>query len=265
MIVIYLGAAMIFFGISWKYLHSLYRKKEVKRIYDEKQVVYNNILQQYIPYYKNLSTVLRERFLKRSLTFMSVKNFEFVEMQEEEYMPLLISATAVQLTFGLENYTLDYFKTIYVMKSTYRFGLYNVPFEGHVNTDGIYLSWNNYLKAYADYSDGDNVGLHEMAHALTYTNFTANIGSDEAFKERFRKFSKTGRAVFASVQAGEISFLGNYAATNYEEFWAVCVENFFERPLSFKIQLPELYSAMCQLLNQDLLTPEILLKPVQEV
>jgi Mlc titration factor MtfA (ptsG expression regulator) len=264
MIVIYFGVAMVLFGISWKYLSTSYRKKEIKRIYDEKQVVYDNILQQYIPYYKNLSTALRERFLKRTLTFQSAKKFEFIEMQEEEHMSLLISATAVQLTFGLENYTLDYFKTIYVMKSTYRYGLYNVPFEGHVNTDGIYLSWNNFLKAYADYNDGDNVGLHEMAHALTYTNFTANIGSDEAFKERFRKFSKTGRTIFAKVQGGDTSFLGNYAATSYEEFWAVCVEHFFERPLSFKIQMPELYAAMCQLLNQDLLTPDILLSPIQE-
>jgi len=58
--------------------------------------------------------------------------------------------------------------------------------------------------------------------------------------------------------------LGSYAATNYQEFWAVCVENFFERPSSLKIQLPELYAAICKLLNQDLLEPGIILQPVKE-
>jgi Mlc titration factor MtfA (ptsG expression regulator) len=59
-------------------------------------------------------------------------------------------------------------------------------------------------------------------------------------------------------------FLGSYAASRYEEFWAVCVEHFFERPTAFKIHLPDLYTAMCVLLNQDILTPGIFLQPVEE-
>jgi Mlc titration factor MtfA (ptsG expression regulator) len=263
-VILFMLAAIFLGPIGYRaYVKSL-RNKQVKRVYDEKQVVYDNILQQYFPYYKNLSTALRERFLKRTLTFMSVKEFKFVELGEEEHMSLLISASAVQLTFGIDQYLLDYFKTIYVMRSTYHYGLFNVPFEGHVNGQGIYLSWNNFMKAYADYSDGDNVGLHEMAHALSYVNFTVDDGADEEFKQRFRQFSKTGRPTFARVKDGEISFLGNYAGTNYEEFWAVCVEHFFEQPAVFKEQLPELYNAMCRLLNQDLLTPGIFLVPMED-
>ena len=66
------------------------------------------------------------------------------------------------------------------------------------------------------------------------------------------------------MQAGEMNLLGSYAATNYQEFWAVCVENFFERPSSFKIQLPELYDAICKLLNQDMLKSGIFLEPVND-
>lgn len=242
-----------------------YRARQVKKMYEDRQAVYDGILRQYIPYYNNLDATLKDRFLKRTLLYMAEKKFEFVDMEEEEHMSLLISAAAVQLTFGLQNYLMDHFSTIYVMKSDYRYGLYNVPFQGHVNEDGIYLSWNNFLRAYADYSDGDNVGLHEMAHALTYVNFTANDGVDEGFKSRFFRFSKIGRAVFKRMEAGETTMLGSYAATNYHEFWAVCVENFFERPLPFKLQLPELYDAMCNLLNQDMLTPGLLLRPVEEV
>lgn len=241
------------------------RSRRLKEMYLYKQKQYDALLQQYIPYYRNLDAALKDRFLKRTLVFMSAKKFEFVDMEEGELMPLLISAAAVQLTFGLQNYLMDHFNTIYVLKQDYRFGLYNVPFQGHVNDDGIYLSWNNFLRAYANYSDGDNVGLHEMAHALAYVNFTANDGVDEGFKSRFYKFSRVGRDVFRRMQNGESTMLGSYAATNYQEFWAVCVENFFERPKSFKIQLPELYNAMCNLLNQDMLTTGLLLRPVPVV
>ncbi len=40
---------------------------------------------------------------------------------------------------------------------------------------------------------------------------------------------------------------------NYHEFWAVAVETFFENPVGFKHQLPDLYAAIARLLNQDTL------------
>lgn len=257
-----IGCVFVFtFLIKWVRrgvnLHKAYQA------FQANQSVYSNILDRFNPYFHGLDKGLQQRFLRRTLNFMTAKRFKYVEMEGEEHMPLLISAAAVQLTFGLDNYMLDHFHTIYIVKSDYNYGLYNVPFQGHVNKDGIYLSWSNFLRAFETYNDGDNVGLHEMAHALSYVNFIANDGSDDGFKERFVEFSRTGRAVFREVQDGRVTLLGNYAATNYEEFWAVCVENFFERPNSFRQQLPSLYNAMCKLLNQDMLSPGLFLKPVE--
>lgn len=249
------------------YLRNRILAQKVKEQYVNKHNAYDAILQQYIPYYRNLNAALRDRFLKRTLIFRATKHFEFVEMEEEEHMSLLISAAAVQLTFGLQHFLMDHFHKIYIMKRSYHYGLFNVPFQGHVSEDGIYLSWNNFLNSYANYSDGDNVGLHEMAHALAYVNFPEHEheGEDEGFQYRwFKMFTTTGRQVFNRMQAGEMNLLGSYAATNYQEFWAVCVENFFERPSSFKIQLPELYDAICKLLNQDMLQSGIFLEPVND-
>lgn len=262
---IFLFIIMIVAAVSLvRYLLTQHKARRIKKMYDDKHNSYDALLNQYIPYYRNLNAQLKERFLKRTLIFMANKKFEFVEMEQEEYMPLLISAATVQLTFGLQHYLLDHFDTIYVLKNDYHFGLFNVPFQGHVNDDGIYLSWNNFISGFENYTDGDNVGLHEMAHALAYASFTADDGGDEGFKQRFWRFSRVGRKVFKRLQDGEVTMLGSYAATNYQEFWAVCVEHFFERPHAFKIHLPELYDAICNLLNQDMLTPGILLKPVIE-
>jgi Mlc titration factor MtfA (ptsG expression regulator) len=231
------------------------RYKITKAISD-KQRPFDNILSQYNPYYKSLDSKGRDRFLRRVLTFIEYKDFQYVDIEREERMPLLISAAAVQLTFGLENFLLDYFKTIYILKENYRYGMYNVPFQGHVSEEGIYLSWDNFIREFSDYSDGQNVGLHEMAHALTYVNFTVNEGRDNAFHDKFKDFSTIARPVFERMQAGETTILDPYAATNYQEFWAVCVETFFERSTIFKKQLPDLYFSLCTLLNQDPLTPE---------
>jgi len=231
------------------------RAAKVTRIYDDRHWEFDSILSQYNPYYKSLDDTVRDRFLRRVLNFMESKEFEYIDIEQEERMPLLISAAAVQLTFGLENYQLDYFKTIYILRENYRFGLYNMPFEGHVSDDGIYLSWSNFIREFTDYTDGQNVGLHEMAHALAYVNFTVEEGKDDSFHDKFKDFSEVARPVFEKMQAGEVTVLDPYAATNYQEFWAVSIETFFEKAHAFKRQLPELYHALCILLNQDPLTP----------
>jgi Mlc titration factor MtfA (ptsG expression regulator) len=235
------------------------KKKKIGRIYKDKQEDFDNTLSHYNPYYKSLDKPGRNRFLRRVLVFMEFKNFEYIDLEPGESMPLLISAAAVQLTYGLRNFQLDYFKNIYILKDNYRYGPYKTPFEGHVSEDGIYLSWNNFIREFSNYSDGQNVGLHEMAHALTYVNFTVRGSRDTDFHDRFKNFSAIGRPVFESMQAGETTLLGAYASTNYQEFWAVCVETFFERSSAFKMQLPDLYFSLCSLLNQDPLTPDKIL------
>jgi len=231
------------------------KKKKTVRVYAKRHGDFESLLCQYNPYFKSLDKAGRERFLRRVLLFMELKKFEYIDLESQECMPLLVSAAAVQLTFGLEHFLLDFFHTIYIIKDKYRYGLYNMPFEGHVSEEGIYLSWTHFMKEFDDYSDGQNVGLHEMAHALSYVNFTVQDGRDNSFYHHFNDFSLIARPIFERMQAGETNLLNSYATTNYQEFWAVCIETFFERSSSFRRQLPELYFALCSLLNQDPLTP----------
>ena len=254
---------LILFGLAvvrlTPYMWVWVKKKKIVRVYEEKHQDFEILLCRHNPYFKSLAKSGRERFLRRVLLFIELKKFEYIDLQPEEIMPVLVSAAAVQLTFGLENFLLDYFHTIYILKDKYRYGVYNMPFEGHVSEEGIYLSWNHFIREYTDYSDGQNVGLHEMAHALTYVNFTVQYGRDNAFYHHFNDFSLVARPIFERMQTGEANFLDSYAATNYQEFWAVCIETFFERSNSFRRQLPELYFALCSLLNQDPLTSEKIL------
>jgi hypothetical protein len=167
-------------------------------------------------------------------------------------MPILVSAVAVQLTFGLEKFKLSYFDDIFILRDDYHYGFYSRPFMGHVDQTGIYLSWDNFMKGISQQTPNCNVGLHEMAHALAYVNFVTQTEEDRLFKNEFPNFSKVARPIFTAMQqAGTRNLLGDYASTNYHEFWAVAVEIFFESPVNFRHELPELYEAMANVLNQD--------------
>lgn len=241
-------------------IRTRFRQERQRRLFEAQSGNFDTLLSRYNSYYASLSKTGKNRFLLRVRHFVEVKTFKYIDLEPDEIMPLLVGAAAVQLTYGLEHYLLDYFETIHILKDKYRFGLYETPFEGHVSEDGIYLSWTHFVKEFTNYSDGQNVGLHEMAHALTYVNFTVREGRDKTFHDHFTEFSKVASPIFERMQAGETNLLDAYAATNYQEFWAVCIETFFERSNTFRRQLPELYFSLCSLLNQDPLTPEKILR-----
>jgi Mlc titration factor MtfA (ptsG expression regulator) len=90
-----------------------------------------------------------------------------------------------------------------------------------------------------------------MAHALAYVNFITKTDEDRHFKKEFHNFSKVARPIFQDMQRGRKTILGEYAATNYHEFWAVSVEVFFENSVRLRHDLPDLYEAMAKLLRQD--------------
>ena len=256
---VFAGIIALSFFINW--LRTRYLQQQAYKTARANFVLYDEWLAAYNGYYKSLPADMRQRFLERVAWFIATKTFTCVNLLQEDKMPLLISAASIQITFGLNKYLLDFFDTIYIMQHNYQYGFYDQPFEGHVNSNGIYLSWDNFLRGYEDYNDADNVGIHEMAHALAYVNFMAeaNNGRDDAFIKRFYHFSAVARPIFMNMQKGEANTLNGYAATNYNEFWAVAVETFFERSLHMKVEMPALYEALCSLLNQDPLLPEKLL------
>ncbi|MFI5124295.1 MAG: zinc-dependent peptidase [Chitinophagales bacterium] len=225
------------------------RRQQRKFIASE--TFYHSIVSKYIRFYNKLGLEDQRKFLFRTFLFKKARKFHYIEVKESAEMPILISAVAVQLTFGLDKFMLNYFNDIFVLKDDYHYGFYSRPFMGHVDQSGIYLSWDNFIKGISGLTPYCNMGLHEMGHALAYVTFITETEEDKHFKKEFKNFSKVARPIFASMQEGNRNLLGEYAAVNYHEFWAVAVETFFENPVCLKQDLPELYEAMARLLKQD--------------
>ena len=221
---------------------------------------YSFVIGSVFTYFNDLPQESKLKFVKRVYQFKANKKFHFVGLENNGDAAILVSASAIQVTFGLNNYMMSYFKDIYILADAYHMDNEEELYIGHVAPDGIYLSFKHFLYGYSHKNDNVNVAVHEMAHALLYNNFFAQYGTDSHFRLNYEKFSSSTGAILADVITNRRSYLRSYAFSNLHEFWAVSVEAFFEYPAGLKTNMPELYEALCRVLNQDPTTKNKTLK-----
>jgi Mlc titration factor MtfA (ptsG expression regulator) len=210
------------------------------------------VLTKRFPYFNALSAIQKQRFLKRLQAFIANKVFKIHDEQGYKEMPILISAAAIQLTFGLEKYLLPNFEFIHVYPQEFMRVQETICFlEGNVSGHAINLSWKHFLEGYANPDDGQNVGLHELAHALYYQTFVAEENVDRNFRNTFDNFNSYGNKVFEQELQPGNDLYSDYALKNFQEFWAESAEIFFEKPAAMKTSYPQLYDTIKFLLNQD--------------
>jgi MtfA peptidase len=238
-------------GVILLLLYYSYRKYQKTNVdqFSAKTIV--QILDKYFGYYAQIPFNKKKEFVNRVNSFIEAKEFVPKEMDAvSEEMKVLVAASAVQITFGLQENSLDHFSHIIIYPDVFYSRADNRMHKGEVNMRGIIvLSWKHFLEGYIDPTDGRNLGLHEMAHALRLEdqffgeeNFPDDLLENwEALAEKEMKLMKSGFG----------GFFREYATTNKEEFFAVAVEYFFENPAGFKSYNSQLYQMLSKLLNQD--------------
>ena len=214
---------------------------------------HTSFLENHFTFYQKLPERSKKVFVNKVARFMSSKEFIARQMDEvTDEMKVLISASAAQLTFGFRGITFPYFYKIFVFPDTFYNHENKAYHRGEVNPKlkAIALSWKDFVQGYMN-KDGRNLGLHEMAHALRLENRIANnehnFLDDTLLKEWEEHASKTMR----EINNGSETFFRSYGGANNEEFFAVAVENFFERPVEFKRMHPLTYETLSRLLRQD--------------
>ena len=210
------------------------------------------VLDKHFPYYPKLSQLEKAKFIERTQLFIADKIFKIHCNPGFKEMPILISAAAVQLTLGLKKYLLPNFTFIHVYPEEF-LGVHPSirVLEGNVSGHAINLSWKHFLEGYRNPANGQNVGLHELAHALYYQTFIVEENVDRNFRDTFDGFSEYGNKVFEQEKLPGNDLYSEYALKNFQEFWAESIEIFFEKPWQLKNSYPNLYAAIAALLNQD--------------
>ncbi len=203
-------------------------------------------------YFTKLNPFEKEKFIERLKIFIADKVFKIHDTSGFKEMPILISASAIQLSFGLEHFQLPDFPFIHIYPDAFvRIDQTIRILEGNVSGDCINISWKYFLAGFQVPNDGQNVGLHEMAHAYYYQNLQCRDCEDENFKVGYLEFEVCGDKAFRSEAEPGNDLYSDYALKNFQEFWAESVEIFFEKPVLLRANYPELYDTISKLLNQD--------------
>ena len=165
-------------------------------------------------------------------------------------MMLLLAATMAQISLGLPAFIFPKFDRIVLFPKRFYSEIIQHDLKGLTifKTGVVLISWPDYQQGYSEPTDKLNLGLHEMAHALFLDYFHS-----KHMRIMYSNWLTVAKPVLDTMKINEgPQFLRDYAKSNIHEFWAVCVEHFFEAPIQFKEHLPELYNAMCKVLNQDM-------------
>jgi MtfA peptidase len=211
------------------------------------------VLEKHQPYYKKLTAEEQRRFVRRLKKYVFTKTFVIHDKSGFREMPILISAAAIQVSFGHVSYLMPDYLYIHIHPKEYIAADNLRILAGNVQGRHISLSWKHFLNGFIYPGDGENVGLHEMAHAMYSQTFLYKYEEDRAFKKAFPGFAITANKVYAKEQNVKRGIYSDYAKINFQEFWAESVEIFFEKPAVLYEHYPELYTDMSKVLNQDML------------
>jgi hypothetical protein len=99
----------------------------------------------------------------------------------------------------------------------------------------VVLSWDDVRRGAGDWTDGQNVVLHEFAHQLDSESGSTNGAPYLGSQESYRSWSEVLSRDFANLRheawyGSQDSVLDHYGATSPAEFFAVATETFFEKP-----------------------------------
>ncbi|HYQ17247.1 MAG TPA: M90 family metallopeptidase [Polyangiaceae bacterium] len=202
--------------------------------------------------------------------FNSEKTFEAAGgLELDEEMRVIIAARACLLV--LERVELDSplypgLDTIIVYPSSYRAPVRER--EGYVVVEGeqarlgeswtrgvVVLSWDAVQAGDASPSDGHDVVLHEFAHQLDAEDGEMDGTPELGALERYAVWSKVAgaeyQALLEDVERHRKTSIDPYGATNAPEFFAVVVEQFFEKPAKLAQLHPELYRELATFFRFD--------------
>jgi Mlc titration factor MtfA (ptsG expression regulator) len=214
----------------------------------------NKLLEKHSAYYKGLALEEKQRFAARVVLFLKFIRFEGGRnFQVTREMKLIIAAAAIQVTFGLKRYIFHFFRRIIIQPDLYRIPEYNENLLGHVDKTRrtITLSWPNTEYGFMVPNDAHNVALHEIAHVILFENSLRSRVNEFFSRPHWDHWLEKAEPQFILNQHRKNVLLKEYADNNLMEMFAVSIETFFEQSQQFKKSLPELYSALVQLLQQD--------------
>lgn len=225
------------------------------------------VLERNLPLYRRLPDELRAQLHGHIQLFLHDKRFYgFDGLEISDEMRLTVAGTACMLLLNRPHDHFSGFRSIYLYPST--FVGRQTRYDGlvHVEHDQarlgeswhrgpLVLAWDAVEHGVRDPRDGLNVVLHEFAHKLDGADGAIDGAPILPRHSHYASWARVMQREYDQLrrQAAQSArtVIDHYGASAPEEFFAVLVEAFYERPRLLQSRHPELYAEMQQCFRVD--------------
>jgi len=221
-----------------------------------------------IPVYGRMSADLQHQLDKRVQQFLYQKKFVgCAGLEVTDEMRVTIAGLACLLLLNRPSRVYPGLHAVLVYPSAFLVPRKQVDAAGVITEerqdllgeswgDGrVVLSWDHVQRGTGDWTDGQNVVLHEFAHQLDSESGSNNGAPYLGSADNYRNWSDVLARDFANLRAdaiyGQPSVMDHYGATSPAEFFAVATETFFEKPWQMAERHPALFAELFKYYRVD--------------
>lgn len=222
-----------------------------------------------VAFYRVLDIADRRLFEQRVVLFLQTTAIEAGQFEVSNNDRLLVAASAIIPVWAFPKWHYFNLNAVYLLPASFnekfQCGQSDSLITGMVGTGPMSgkmaLSKPALYQGFENSKDKQNVGIHEFVHLLDMAD-----GECDGYPERLKEFSfSIPWFDLVAHKTQEIhnkkSNIRNYGATNRAEFFAVASEYFFERPAMLQTKHPQLFGALTDFYQQDVLDIAHDLKP----
>ena len=218
---------------------------------------FRKILEEHVPFYKNLDDDRKQEFENRIQHFLASTRITGIKTTVEDIDRVLIASSAVIPIFNFSGWEYvnlhevllypDSFDHEFQQEGAHRsiIGMVGSGTMNHV----MILSQHELRQAFINKTGKTNTAIHEFVHLVDKTDGTID-GVPEFIVEKkyILPWLQLMRKEIELILKDR-SDIDPYGATNEAEFFAVVSEYFFERPKLLKEKHPDLYKLLSEIFN----------------
>ena len=224
------------------------------------------IIAQQVPLTRRLPSELGDKLEGKILAFLNQVEFTGCNgLEVTGEIRLSIAAQACLLIVNSDTWY-DHLNTILIYPGAFKSR--QASHSGYVVTERevvrtgeswsrgpVILSWMHSQQGAFNDREGHNVVFHEFAHQIDdlsgHTDGVPNLDKNQSYADWERVFVQAYKSHVRQVQTGHKTVFDAYGAEGHEEFFAVAVELFFERPSALKRGEPAVYEQLAKLFRLD--------------
>lgn len=223
-------------------------------------VAWQQLLQQHVHFYRQLSVADQQLFQKRVMIFLQYVHIHPVKTTLTDLDRVLIGSSAIIPIWGFPHW--HYYNLQHILlypnafeENTFQLEGLNRDVLGMVGSGTLnqimILSQQALRDGFMNENTKSNTGIHEFVHLLDKADgATDGIPESLLAKPYVLPWIQFMHQTIQEMQAGH-SDINIYGATNQAEFLAVVSEYFFTQPQLFQQHHPQLYALLQQIFHQD--------------